>query len=301
MAMLKTQAHYKVSNFVNHVTQWKDIDDGRKLTNFTPGAVWSEGIKVRDDDNTIVKTPWNFMFFSSGSVVREFLYGKNQYTKLRNFINKEVKKFSLDDSQFGNIGKGVGYQMTNWLRFISHNKLTGEQGWYNLPDGTTFGELLFDTTSTSWSNKTYHDVPSDSKIEDMKAAGLVSEDYCIHEVFPKVKSTLPSKWTYDPGTDGAIMCTTFSYQRTEVRDYNQYNAWHSMMWVKRANHDQQIFRKGSGRNYLIALQDTEVLTPERKARKLEMGRPISLESPYIILKKEDAGFVLHVHQINTQV
>ena len=81
MAMTKTQAHYKVSNFVNHVTQWKDIDDGRKLENYTPGAVWSEGLKVRDDDNSMVKTPWNFMFFSGGTVVREFLLGKNQYTQ----------------------------------------------------------------------------------------------------------------------------------------------------------------------------------------------------------------------------
>lgn len=60
-----------------------------------------------------------------------------------------------------------------------------------------------------------------------------------------------------------------------------------------------IYRKGSGRNYLVALKDITVLTPDRRQRVLEMGRPISLESEHLIVKKEDSGFILHVHQINT--
>jgi len=303
MAIVKTEAHYKVSSFVNHVTAWSGIEgSGLVLDNFVPGAVWQKGISVRSDSNLLVKTGWNTEMLSGGTVTREFLYGKDQYTKLRNFINKDVKLFSLQEAQHGNIGFGVGHMTTNWGKFISHNKLTGEQGWYDIPNGTTYGELIFDSTSTSWTTKLYWDVPSDAKIEAMKTAGIVSEDYCVHEVFPKVKLTLPHKAVYTPtGTKGAKICTAFAYQRTETKDYNQYADWHSCMWVKRANHDMQIFRKGSGRNYLIALKDMTILTPERKERKLEMGRPISLESPYCVLKKEEAGFVLHVHQINTEV
>lgn len=297
----KLEAHYKVSNWVNHVSIRNDRV-GANYRTLTPGAVWNKNIAVnnRADSKEVVKTPWNMEFLSGGTATREFFYGETQHTQLRNFINTDVKFFSLDESQHGNIGGGVGYQASNWIRFISHNKLTGEQGLYNIPNGATYADILYETKSTSWVNKTYHTVPSDSKIEEMKTAGIVSEDYCIHTVFPKVKSTLPSERIFTPTeSEAAIICSTFAYQRTNTRDLNEYARWHSCMWVKRANHDMMIYRKGSGRNYLVALKDITVLTPDRRQRVLEMGRPISLESEHLIVKKEDSGFILHVHQINT--
>lgn len=297
----KLEAHYKVSNWVNHVSIRNDRV-GANYRTLTPGAVWNKNIAVnnRADSKEVVKTPWNMEFLSGGTATREFFYGETQHTQLRNFINTDVKFFSLDESQHGNIGGGVGYQASNWIRFISHNKLTGEQGLYNIPNGATYADILYETKSTSWVNKTYHTVPSDSKIEEMKTAGIVSEDYCIHTVFPKVKSTLPSERIFTPTeSEAAIICSTFAYQRTNTRDLNEYARWHSCMWIKRANHDMMIYRKGSGRNYLVALKDITVLTPDRRQRVLEMGRPISLESEHLIVKKEDSGFILHVHQINT--
>ena len=301
-----TNANYKVDNWVNVVHQFTEIADidktNKMLRTNIPGAIWHESISVsnRSNSNEIVKTPWNFAFHSNGTTTTEFFYGKDQRTQLRNFINTDAKFYALDETQHGNIGSGAGYQMCDWLRFITHNKLTGEQGWYNIPNGATNGDLLYETGSTSWKTKCYYDVPSDSKIEDMKSHGLVSEDYCIHEVFPKVKRTLPGEKIYTPnGDSGEMICSTFAYQRTTQKDLNQYANWHSCMWIKRANHDQQIYRKGSGRNYLVALKDIEVLTPDRRARTLNQGRPISFESPYLILKKEDSGFILHVHQIHT--
>lgn len=297
----KTEFHYKVSNWVNHVSR-KNNRVGANYKTHTPGAVWSENIAVNNRANLQqVKTPWMFEFYSGGTATREFFYGEHQHTQLRNFINTDIKFLSLDETQHGNIGKGAGYQMTNWLRFVLHNKLTGEQGWYNIPNGATYGDVLYETKSTSWVNKTYYTVPSDSKIEEMKAAGIVSEDYCIHEVFPKAKSILPSERTFTPTeSESAIICSTFAYQRTSTKDLNEYSRWHSCMWVKRANHDMMIYRKGSGRNYIVALKDITVLTPDRRERVLHIGRPISLESEHLILKKEDSGFILHVHQINTQ-
>lgn len=296
----KKEAHYKVSNWVNHVSMKTNLV-GTNYKTQAPGAVWNESIAVSNRANLQqVKTPWNFEFYCGGTATREFLYGENQQTKLRNFINTDVKFLSLDESRYGNIGKGAGYQMTNWLRFISHNKLTGEQGWYNIPNGATYADVLYETKSTSWVNKTYHTVPSDSKIEEMKTAGIVSEDYCIHEVFPKAKSTLPSERIFTPTeSDAAIICSTFAYQRTNKRDFNEYANWHSCMWVKRANHDMMIHRKGSGRNYIVPLKNITVLTSDRRERKLDVGRPITLESDVLFVKKEDSGFILHVHQINT--
>lgn len=302
--MKKNIALYKVNNFENSVHRFTQIEDDQKrlLRTNLPGAVWSEQNKInnRSNSNEIVKTPWMFAFFSNGTTTTKFHYGQSQQTQLRNFINTDVKYFALDSSQHGNIGSGAGYQMSNWVRFCAHNKLTGEQGWYNIPNGATFSDVLYETGETNFTTKMYYDMPSDSKIEDMKSHGLVSEDYCIHEVFPKVKSTLPASRLWTPtGNSGDMLCTSFAYQRTNIKDLNEYANWHSCMWIKRANHDMQIYRKGSGRNYLVALKDIDVLRPDRKARTLNAGRPISFESPYLILKKEDAGFIMHIHQIKT--
>ena len=43
---------------------------------------------------------------------------------------------------------------------------------------------------------------------------------------------------------------------------------------------------------------------EPNARKnvvVDTGRPIALESERINVRKEDSGFILHVHQINTNI
>ncbi len=301
--MKKNTALYKVNNFENTVHRYTQVadDEKRLLRTNLPGAVWSEQNKIsnRSNSNEIVKTPWMFAFFSNGTTTTKFHYGQSQQTQLRNFINTDIKFLALDEAQHGNIG-GVGYQMSNWLRFISHNKLTGEQGWYNIPNGATFSDVLYETGETSFTAKMYYDMPSDSKIEDMKSHGLVSEDYCIHGVFPKVKSTLPASRLWTPtGDTGDVLCSSFAYQRTSTKDLNEYSKWHSCMWIKRANHDMQIYRKGSGRNYLIALKDIDVLTPDRRKRELNAGRPISFESSNLIIKKEDVGFIMHVHQIDT--
>lgn len=302
--MKKNTALYKVSNFENTVHRFTQVadDEKRLLRTNLPGAVWSEQNKIsnRSNSNEVVKTPWTFAFFSNGTTTTKFHYGQSQQTQLRNFINTDIKFLSLDEAQHGNIGVGLGYQMSDWLRFITHNKLTGEQGWYNIPNGATYSDVLYETGETNFTARMYYDMPSDSKIEDMKSHGLVSEDYCIHGVFPKVKSTLPASRLWTPtGDTGDMLCSSFAYQRTSTKDLNEYSKWHSCMWIKRANHDMQIYRKGSGRNYLVALKDINVLTPDRRERVLNAGRPISFESSNLIIKKEDVGFIMHVHQIDT--
>ena len=302
--MKKNTALYKVSNFENTVNRFTQVadDEKRLLRTNLPGAVWSEQNKIsnRSNSNEVVKTPWTFAFFSNGTTTTKFHYGQSQQTQLRNFINTDIKFLSLDEAQHGNIGVGIGYQMSDWLRFITHNKLTGEQGWYNIPNGATYSDVLYETGETNFTARMYYDMPSDSKIEDMKSHGLVSEDYCIHGVFPKVKSTLPASRLWTPtGDTGDMLCSSFAYQRTSTKDLNEYSKWHSCMWIKRANHDMQIYRKGSGRNYLVALKDINVLTPDRRERVLNAGRPISFESSNLIIKKEDVGFIMHVHQIDT--
>ncbi len=297
--------HYKVSNFTNSIIGAKLTDEevaaNESIKNFAPGADFNEGLRLRGDSNEFVKTPWNMEFMSNGTSTRKFIYGPTQRTELRNFVRKEVLRFGLEEIQHGNIGNGLGYGMSNWLRFISHNSLTGEQGWYNIPKGAIYDDVLYETTNTDFTNKTYYDIPNQTKLDEMIAAGIMSDDYVIHEVFPKYKHTKPSERIYTPGmTTGHIICASFAYQRDLTKDINMYSNWHSAMHVKRTDQPKQINRAGSGRNYLVSLADIKVMTPERRLKLLPIGRPIALESDHVVVNPGDKGFILHIHEINTE-
>ena len=61
-----------------------------------------------------------------------------------------------------------------------------------------------------------------------------------------------------------------------------------------------INRRGKGRNFLVPLRNMNFMEPDKRRNvPVEIGQPIALESSLINVRKEDYGFILHIHQINT--
>lgn len=287
---------YKAHSFSNMVKIFSDVDPYVETNHV--GAYLNDGIRV-NERNEVVKTPWASDFFSSGYNTREAVFGEERLSQFKTFLNTKAKDFNLKDNQIGAIGK-IGYQMNNFMRATVHNNITGEQGWYNIPDNATIADLSFETGDHSITTKRYWDIPSQSKIEALQAAGIIDQDYTIHGVFPKVKFTLPTIRRYYPKDGlGAQICSTFAYNRSTTKDYNAYKDWHSIAWVKRPDVELTINRRGNGRNYIMPLTDINVRTLEGRGVPLSAGRPAALESERLIIRKEDSGYIIHLHEINT--
>lgn len=294
--MRVTPQIYKAHSFSNLVKIVSEVDDYTDVK--TVGAFITDGTRV-NDRSEIVKTPWMSEFFSNGYNTREAIFGEEKLSQFKAFLNTKAKDFNLKENQVGAIAK-IGYQMNNFMRATVHNNITGEQGWYNIPDNATIADLSFETGDHSITTKRYWDIPSQSKIEALQAAGIIDQDYTIHGVFPKVKFALPTIRKYYPGDIGAEICCTFAYNRSTTKDYNAYKDWHSIAWVKRPDEELTINRRGNGRNYIMPLTDINVRTLEGRAVPLSAGRPAALESERLIIRKEDSGYIIHLHQINTQ-
>ena len=291
-----TNILFKAHNFDNRVAQ---VENEASITRNVPGAHFKSNLSV--NNSKAVKTGWNMEFFNNGIVDREFVYGKSQRTELRNILNQKVSDVMLDESIKGSIGQH-GTLINDFQRMTLYNKLTDDYGWYDMGDAL-IGDVVYAKTDVSYTMRSNFNMPSNDKIAALQTAGIIDQDLTVHGVFPKFKSAQPNITTWTPtGGKGSQICSAFWYRREKITDFNAYQSWHNFIWIKKPGEDLNINRRGEGRNFLVPFTSMNFLEPNvRKNVVVDTGRPIALESERINVRKEDSGFILHVHQINTNI
>jgi len=285
---------YKSHNFHNRISE---VKNETSITTNIPGAHYNKNLSV--NNSKAVKTGWNMEFFNSGIVDREFVYGKSQRSDLRKILNQKVSDVMLDESNKGSIGQH-GTLINDFQRMTLYNKLTNDYGWYDMGDAL-IGDVVYAKSDVSYTLRSNLNFPSNDKISALQTAGIIDKDLTVHGVFPKFKSPQPHirTWTPDSGI-GSQICSAFWYRRSKITDFNAYEAWHNFIWLKKPGEDLNINRRGQGRNILVPFTSMNFMEPSaRRNLIVETGRPIALESETINVRKEDYGFILHVHQINT--
>lgn len=291
-----TNILFKAHNFHNRVAQ---VENETSITRNVPGAHFKSNLSV--NNSKAVKTGWNMEFFNNGIVDREFVYGKSQRTELRNILNQKVSDVMLDESIKGSIGQH-GTLINDFQRMTLYNKLTDDYGWYDMGDAL-IGDVVYAKSDVSYTMRSNFNMPSNDKIAALQTAGIIDQDLTVHGVFPKFKSAQPNITTWTPtGGKGSQICSAFWYRREKITDFNAYQSWHNFIWIKKPGEDLNINRRGEGRNFLVPFTSMNFLEPNaRKNVVVDTGRPIALESERINVRKEDSGFILHVHQINTNI
>ena len=291
-----TNILFKAHNFHNRVAQ---VENETSITRNVPGAHFKSNLSV--NNSKAVKTGWNMEFFNNGIVDREFVYGKSQRTELRNILNQKVSDVMLDESIKGSIGQH-GTLINDFQRMTLYNKLTDDYGWYDMGDAL-IGDIVYAKSDVSYTMRSNFNMPSNDKIAALQTAGIIDQDLTVHGVFPKFKSAQPNITTWTPtGGKGSQICSAFWYRREKITDFNAYQSWHNFIWIKKPGEDLNINRRGEGRNFLVPFTSMNFLEPNaRKNVVVDTGRPIALESERINVRKEDSGFILHVHQINTNI
>lgn len=291
-----TNILFKAHNFHNRVAQ---VENEASITRNVPGAHFKSNLSV--NNSKAVKTGWNMEFFNNGIVDREFVYGKSQRTELRNILNQKVSDVMLDESIKGSIGQH-GTLINDFQRMTLYNKLTDDYGWYDMGDAL-IGDVVYAKSDVSYTMRSNFNMPSNDKIAALQTAGIIDQDLTVHGVFPKFKSAQPNITTWTPtGGKGSQICSAFWYRREKITDFNAYQSWHNFIWIKKPGEDLNINRRGEGRNFLVPFTSMNFLEPNaRKNVVVDTGRPIALESERINVRKEDSGFILHVHQINTNI
>tara|TARA_Y100001972_G_scaffold85873_1_gene105057 strand:- start:724 stop:1605 length:882 start_codon:yes stop_codon:yes gene_type:complete len=285
---------FKAHNFANRVISYQNEESASIEV---PGAYYDDALSVNNTKG--VKTGWNMEFFNNGIVDREFIYGKGKRTEFRNILNKPVKEVLCQENHYGGIGQ-QGYLLNDFQRMTLYNKLTDDYGWYNLGDAL-FGDVVYSKTDISFTLRSNFNIPSDDKITALKNEGIIDKDLTVHGVFPKFKSPVPHIRTYKPDNQqGSQICSSFWYRRAMITDFNAYQDWHNLIWIKKPGEDLHINRRGGGRNFLVPFRNMNFMEPDnRRNVPVQVGQPIALESSLINVRKEDYGFILHVHQINT--
>ena len=291
-----TNILFKAHNFHNRVAQ---VENEASITRNVPGAHFKSNLSV--NNSKAVKTGWNMEFFNNGIVDREFVYGKSQRTELRNILNQKVSDVMLDESIKGSVGQH-GTLINDFQRMTLYNKLTDDYGWYDMGDAL-IGDVVYAKSDVSYTMRSNFNMPSNDKIAALQTAGIIDQDLTVHGVFPKFKSAQPNITTWTPTSGkGSQICSAFWYRREKITDFNAYQAWHNFIWIKKPGEDLNINRRGEGRNFLVPFTSMNFLEPNaRKNVVVDTGRPIALESERINVRKEDSGFILHVHQINTNI
>tara|TARA_B100000575_G_scaffold290636_1_gene294700 strand:+ start:506 stop:1387 length:882 start_codon:yes stop_codon:yes gene_type:complete len=291
---MNTLGLFKAHNFANRVISYQNEDS---ISMEVPGAYYDDALSV--NNTKLVKTGWNTGLFNNGIVDNEFIYGKGKRTEFRNILNRPVKDFLCKEDHYGGIGK-QGYLLNDFQRMIYYNKLTDDYGWHNLGDAL-FGDVVYSKTDTSFTLRSNYNMPSDDKITELQAAGIIDKDLTVHGVFPKAKPHVPHIRTYRPDNQaGSQICTSFWYRRSMITNFNAYQDWHNLIWIKKPGEDLNINRRGKGRNFLVPLRNMNFMEPDKRRNvPVEIGQPIALESSLINVRKEDYGFILHIHQINT--
>ena len=291
-----TNILFKAHNFHNRVAQ---VENETSITRNVPGAHFKSNLSV--NNSKAVKTGWNMEFFNNGIVDREFVYGKSQRTELRNILNQKVSDVMLDESIKGSIGQH-GTLINDFQRMTLYNKLTDDYGWYDMGDAL-IGDVVYAKSDVSYTMRSNFNMPSNDKIAALQTAGIIDQDLTVHGVFPKFKSAQPNITTWTPtGGKGSQICSAFWYRREKITDFNAYQSWHNFIWIKKPGEDLNINRRGEGRNFLVPFTSMNFLEPNvRKNVVVDTGRPIALESERINVRKEDSGFILHVHQTNTNI
>ena len=291
-----TNILFKAHNFHNRVAQ---VENEASITRNVPGAHFKSNLSV--NNSKAVKTGWTMEFFNNGIVDREFVYGKSQRTELRNILNQKVSDVMLDESIKGSIGQH-GTLINDFQRMTLYNKLTDDYGWYDMGDAL-IGDVVYAKSDVSYTMRSNFNMPSNDKIAALQTAGIIDQDLTVHGVFPKFKSAQPNITTWTPtGGKGSQICSAFWYRREKITDFNAYQSWHNFIWIKKPGEDLNINRRGEGRNFLVPFTSMNFLEPNvRKNVVVDTGRPIALESERINVRKEDSGFILHVHQINTNI
>ena len=291
-----TNILFKAHNFHNRVAQ---VENEASITRNVPGAHFKSNLSV--NNSKAVKTGWNMEFFNNGIVDREFVYGKSQRTELRNILNQKVSDVMLDESIKGSVGQH-GTLINDFQRMTLYNKLTDDYGWYDMGDAL-IGDVVYAKSDVSYTMRSNFNMPSNDKIAALQTAGIIDQDLTVHGVFPKFKSAQPNITTWTPTSGkGSQICSAFWYRREKITDFNAYQSWHNFIWIKKPGEDLNINRRGEGRNFLVPFTSMNFLEPNaRKNVVVDTGRPIALESERINVRKEDSGFILHVHQINTNI
>lgn len=291
-----TNILFKAHNFHNRVAQ---VENEASITRNVPGAHFKSNLSV--NNSKAVKTGWNMEFFNNGIVDREFVYGKSQRTELRNILNQKVSDVMLDESIKGSVGQH-GTLINDFQRMTLYNKLTDDYGWYDMGDAL-IGDVVYAKSDVSYTMRSNFNMPSNDKIAALQTAGIIDQDLTVHGVFPKFKSAQPNITTWTPTSGkGSQICSAFWYRREKITDFNAYQSWHNFIWIKKPGEDLNINRRGEGRNFLVPFTSMNFLEPNaRKNIVVDTGRPIALESERINVRKEDSGFILHVHQINTNI
>ena len=257
----------------------------------------------------LAKSAWNTEFWSNGISEIEVLFGPKKRTQFKQFLNMKVSEHGLNRQV--NIKQGNGI-MTDFHRMITYNKLTNDYGWYNVPVNATYGEMLYQTNETSFITRRNYSIPSEDKLAEMQAAGLVHSDFTVNDPFKKSAFTLPAIRSWKPEIGyiwedvliGNRLCSSFFYRNAQDKTINQYKDWHSKAWIKRPGHEMQINRVGAGRNFIIPLSHVAVKAGEpgqaRKNVLLNPGKPVLLESSTCAVHPNHKGLILHVYEINTQ-
>lgn len=300
--------YYKSHNFTNILNTFDltyESNDFR-ISHTVTNPVWTKEQSIQGLPY-LVKSAWNTEFWSNGTIDAEVIFGPKKRTEFKQFLNTKVSELGLNRNV--NIKQGNGI-MTDFERMISYNKLTNDYGWYNVPVNATYGEMLYQTNETMFVTQRNYNVPSDDKLAEMQAAGLVSSSFTVNDPFKKAAFTLPIIRTWTPQADpignkrGNRLCSSFFYRNSQDKTINQYMNWHSIAWIKRKNHEMQIRRLGAGRNYIIPLTEMSVKVGEdnsaRRFITLNPGRPVLLESSHAAIDPEHQGFIIHVYEINTQ-
>lgn len=306
----RSTKYYKSYGFTNALERYDltgEVTD-YSITNPVTQPVWTESQSIQGLP-FLVKSAWNTEFWSNGISEIEVIFGPRKRTQFKQFINMKVSELGLNRDV--NIKQGNGI-MTDFERMISYNKLTGDYGWYNVPVNATYGEMLYQTKETSFITRRNYSIPSEDKLAEMQAAGLVQPDFTVNDPFKKSSFTVPAVRSWKPEIgyifedvlQGNRLCSSFFYRNAQDKTINQYKDWHSKAWIKRPGHEMQINRMGAGRNFIIPLDPVPVKAGEpgqaRKSVLLNPGKPVLLESSTCAVHRDHKGFILHVYEINTQ-
>lgn len=302
--------YYKSHGFTNILERYDLTSEPSDFSIKTPVTqpVWTESQSIQGLP-FLVKSAWTTEFWSNGISEIEVLFGPRKRTQFKQFINMKVSELGLNRQV--NIKQGNGI-MTDFDRVITYNKLTDDYGWYNVPVNATYGEMLYQTNETSFITRRNYSIPSEDKLAEMQAAGLVQPDFSVNDPFKKSSFTFPAIRSWKPEIDyihegrlqGNRLCSSFFYRNAQDKTINQYKDWHSKAWIKRPGHEMQIDRMGAGRNFIIPLDPVPVKAGEpgqaRESVLLNPGKPVLLESSTCAVHRDHKGFILHVYEINTQ-
>lgn len=314
--MIKAKANkYKFEGFTNVVTQYEfeNLSDGDQLSRMpiAGAAVTDDNVLINVPGGQFVRSAWAMRFKFGGHQQIEVQFGPEQEAEFRTLLDMPMKNM-LDDR---NIIQGFPGILPGWVRFIQWNKKRQDWGLWDITDDDKFGDII----EHDWETHTVifrrlAGMPTADHIAKAKAAGVMHDDFSIHCVFPRAYLNQPfdevhlaDKAASTENDNYVDHCASF-YPKGNLQGYDAYANWHSLMKVKTANNAVHLGKRGMGKNYIIPMQDISVWHPTtnedgddgQKIILLKAGLPYKLVRNDIQVTDLAEGYILHIHEINTQ-